>query len=129
MQSSESVYGVANQAGHSESIKSGISFLEQAIEKSNKEKCDIWTAIQAYNFGLAYIDYVAKNGRKNTIELAEKYSLEVVAPSLGNTTGEKYRYLQPFAIKYNGGYLYKNGGNYFYADIVRFNWHLVSWIK
>ena len=36
--------------------------------------CDLWTAVQAYNFGTDYIDYVAKNGGENTLELAESYS-------------------------------------------------------
>ena len=82
---------------------------------------DPWTAVQAYNFGKAYIDYVADNGGVNTVELAKAYSKNVVAPSLGNTSGQTYTYYQPVAMYYGGGKLYTNGGNIYYAKEVQFN--------
>ena len=51
--------------------------------------------------------------------MAEQYSKTVVAPSLGNSTGAMIRYSHPIAVAYNGGYKYKNGGNFFYAEIVK----------
>lgn len=130
MQSSESAHG---EIGHvvtpQESVRLGIDFLAQAIEKSNQAGTDIWTAVQAYNFGLSYIDFVAKNGGTNTLELAKEYSRTVVAPSLGNTTGEMYRYLHPIAIVNNGGWLYLDGGNFFYAQIVEMNQRLFEIFK
>ncbi len=54
--------------------------------------CDLWTAVQAYNFGTDYIDYVAARGGVNTLELAETYSREVLSPLLGNDTEQTYRY-------------------------------------
>ncbi len=122
MQSSESKDGsISSIKSSKESIDYGVSFLAKAITKAENQNCDVWTAVQAYNFGLAYIDYVAENGGKNTTKLAEKYSKKYLAPTLGNTTQKKYRYLHLPAILYNGGYLYKNGGNFFYADIVKIN--------
>ncbi|HPI99914.1 MAG TPA: lysozyme family protein, partial [Enterococcus sp.] len=74
MQSSESAHGQPNQITESDrSIEQGVSYLSEAIAKSNAANTDLWTAVQAYNFGLEYIDYVADNGGKNTLELAEKY--------------------------------------------------------
>ena len=54
---------------------------------------------------------MADNGGVNTVELAKAYSKNVVAPSLGNTSGQTYTYYQPVAMYYGGGKLYTNGGN------------------
>ncbi|SJZ36844.1 Lysozyme-like [Pilibacter termitis] len=128
LQSSESVHGETGKLGGEESLRAGIDFLAKAIQKSNEEGTDIWTAVQAYNFGLGYIDYVSKNGKKNTLELAEEYSKTVVAPSLGNHSGEEYSYIHPQALFHNGGHLYKNGGNFFYAKIVAINEWLMQYL-
>ena len=69
-----------------------------------------WTAVQAYNFGPAYIDFIAQNGKENTLALAKQYSRDTVAPLLGNTTGKTYSYIHPISI-FNGAELYVNGGN------------------
>ena len=50
--------------------------------------------------------------------MAEQYSKTVVAPSLGNSTGAMIRYSHPIAVAYNGGYKYKNGGNF--VNVCRF---------
>lgn len=122
MQSSESSYGKANQITEKkESIEQGVDFLKQAIKDSQNKNCDIWTGIQAYNFGLDYIDFIAQNGGVNTMELAEQYSRDTFAPLLGNTDKKQYRYLQVDSLIYNGGYLYHNGGNFFYANLVKKN--------
>ena len=93
MQSSESSDGVANSITDSQtSIQQGVSVLSENLSLAEKQGVDVWTAVQAYNFGTSYIDYVAKNGGQNTIELSRTYSRDVVAPSLGNTTGKNYFY-------------------------------------
>ncbi len=43
--------------------------LSQNISQAKKAKVDVWTAVQAYNFGSSYIDYVADHGGENCIEL------------------------------------------------------------
>lgn len=122
MQSSESKGGYPNQIEESqESIDQGVAFLAKAIKKAEAEGCDLWTAVQAYNFGLDYIDYVAEHGGTNSLELAERYSKSTLSPQLGNDTQTRYRYLSLHSVFYNGGYLYHNGGNFFYANLVKAN--------
>lgn len=127
MQSSESKYGVPNKiTSQKESLEAGIAFLKQAIEKAKEMGCDIWTAIQAYNFGLSYIHYVAQHGKKNTIPLAETYSEQMLASKNAKGEHQKYRYWKLKAMKYNGGYLYRDGGNFFYAEQVAFNMKILK---
>lgn len=126
MQSSESVTGYANTINDSkESIRQGVEYLSQNIAAAKEAKVDVWTAVQAYNYGPAYITYISENGGKNTIELSQKYSREVVAPSLGNTTGETYNYFHPISL-IHGGKLYVNGGNIYYSRQVNFNLYLMK---
>ncbi|CCF02260.1 Pneumococcal vaccine antigen A homolog [Streptococcus macedonicus ACA-DC 198] len=126
MQSSESSDGVANSITDSQtSIRQGVTVLSENLTLADEAGVDVWTAVQAYNFGTAYIDYVVKNGGENTIALATAYSRDVVAPSLGNTTGEAYFYYHPLAL-ISGGKLYKNGGNIYYSREVHFNLYLIE---
>ncbi|MGT2911112.1 lysozyme family protein [Streptococcus cameli] len=126
MQSSESASGYANTITDSkESIRQGVEYLSQNLMLAEKAKVDVWTAVQAYNYGPAYIDYIAKNGGRNTIDLATTYSKEVVAPSLGNTRGDSYTYYHPIALMH-GGKLYVNGGNIYYSRQVYFNMKLMK---
>ncbi|MGX6977847.1 lysozyme family protein [Vagococcus elongatus] len=127
MQSSESKYGKKDEINDTdESLESGIKFLSEAIHQSELLKTDVWTAVQAYNFGLNYITYVSERGGNHTIELAEEYSKNILAPALGNSTGEEYRYLTPRSVIHNGGRLYRDGGNFFYVDIVKWNVRLLN---
>jgi len=122
MQSSESKSGYPNQIDESqESIEQGVAFLAEAIKKADAKGCDLWTAVQAYNFGLDYIDYVAEHGKKHSLKLAEQYSKDTLSPQLGNTAQTRYRYLSLHSVFYNGGYLYHNGGNFFYSELVKAN--------
>lgn len=130
MQSSESVYGKQKMiSSPEESIAYGVDFLAQAIRRAEEENCDIWTAAQAYNFGLDYISFIEERGGKNSVALAEEYSRNVLSPLLGNETKERYRYFRPQALFHNGGFLYSNGGNMFYADIVKMNQLFIEWFK
>lgn len=127
MQSSESKYGKKDEISDAdESLDSGIKFLSEAIHQSEILNTDVWTAVQAYNFGLNYITYVSERGGQHTIEIAEEYSKNILAPALGNHTGAEYRYLTPRSIIHNGGYLYRDGGNFFYVDIVKWNVKLLN---
>lgn len=129
MQSSESSTGTTNTISDNRaSIKQGTKVLAKNLEEASKHKTDSWTAIQAYNFGQAYIPYVAKNGGVNTIDLATSYSRDVVAPSLGNHTGDTYRYYNLISLLYGGGKLYVDGGNVYYAKQVKFNLFLIRMI-
>lgn len=130
MQSSESVTGTTNTTSNSTaSIENGVSHLADMLTYAQEKNVDVWTGVQAYNFGKSYIDFVAKNGGKNTLDLAAQYSKDVVAPSLGNTTGETYLHLNWDSILYNGGKLYVDGGNLFYAQEVQNKMNLIDWFK
>lgn len=123
MQSSESKYGARNQITTSEeSIETGAAYLSELVYYANERNSDLWTAVQAYNFGKNYIDYVADRGGIDTLDMAESYSKNVLAPMLGNETGEMYTYKHPLALWHNGGKLYRNGGNFYYAETVK--WYL-----
>lgn len=128
MQSSESLNGGTNNIDTNESITQGAKHLVDLLAYAQEQGCDVWTAVQAYNFGKAYIDYVAAHGGKNTTDLAKEYSRTVVAPSLGNTTEATYTHLTWDSFFYNGGRLYTNGGNFFYAQEVHFNFNLMKWL-
>nr|WP_086347678.1 lysozyme family protein [Enterococcus sp. 9E7_DIV0242]OTP18720.1 hypothetical protein A5888_000534 [Enterococcus sp. 9E7_DIV0242] len=128
MQSSESVYG--QQAvidDPQESIAYGVKFLAEAIQQNKEAGNDLWTAVQAYNYGLEYIRFVQEHGGKNTLALSEEYSKEFLSPLLGNSDAETYPYYRLQSIFHNGGFLYKNGGNMFYADIVKMNQRFIKW--
>ena len=126
MQSSESSTGTTKSIrDNKESIKQGTRVLAQNLEKAQAAKTDSWTAVQAYNFGTNYINYVSERGGKNTIQLAKAYSRDVVAPSLGNKTGKTYYHINPVSILYGGGKLYVDGGNHYYAKQVQFSLFLI----
>ncbi|MBM7636132.1 lysozyme family protein [Streptococcus saliviloxodontae] len=130
MQSSESSSGVANSISDTQSsIQQGVSVLSENLDLADQAKINKWTAVQAYNFGSAYIDFVANHGRENTVELAESYSRDVVAPSLGNSSGKTYFYYHPIALLYGGGKLYVNGGNIYYSREVQFNLYLIKLMR
>ena len=126
MQSSESMTGQKNSIlNNKESIRQGVQTLSTNLNLAPKKKVDVWTAVQAYNFGRSYIDYIAKHGGENTIDLAKKYSKDVVAPSLGNVTGKTYAYYHPIALLH-GSKLYINGGNFYYSRQVRMNMYIMK---
>lgn len=127
MQSSESLTGQANSiSNESDSMAQGIKNLAEILDYAETQKVDVWTGVQAYNFGKSYVDYIAKNGGVTNIKLAKKYSRDVVAPSLGNTTGEDYYHITVDSLLYNKGKLYVDGGNMFYAREVKFHMFLLK---
>ncbi|WEV44734.1 lysozyme family protein [Streptococcaceae bacterium ESL0687] len=130
MQSSESLgYEPNSISSQEDSIKQGIMTLSERLQEASLAGVDVWTGVQAYNFGEAYIDYVAQRGKKNTLKLSESYSADVLAKSLGNEDASTYRHLTPISFFFNGGKLYVNGGNIFYAWEVRINLYLVRFMS
>ncbi|HDT8053696.1 TPA: lysozyme family protein, partial [Enterococcus faecalis] len=91
MQSSESAgLPVGSLVDANSSIKQGVKHFKSALDQTRNVGADVWTAVQAYNFGTAYINYIATKGKVTTTKLADEYSRTVVAPSLGNTSGIMY---------------------------------------
>ena len=129
MQSSESASGSTNTINDNvSSIRQGIQTLTDNLYLAQNKGVDVWTAVQAYNFGPSYIDFIAQNGKENTLALAKRYSRETVAPILGNTTGKTYTYINPISI-FHGSELYENGGNYYYSRQVRFNLYIMKFFN
>ena len=126
MQSSESASGSTNTINdNASSIRQGVQTLTDNLYLAQKKGVDVWTAVQAYNFGPAYIDFIAQNGKENTLALAKQYSRDTVAPLLGNTTGKTYSYMHPISI-FHGAELYVNGGNYYYSRQVQLNLYIIK---
>lgn len=126
MQSSESASGSTNTINdNASSIRQGVQTLTDNLYLAQKKDVDVWTAVQAYNFGPAYIDFIAQNGKENTLALAKQYSRETVAPLLGNTTGKTYSYIHPISV-FHGAELYVNGGNYYYSRQVQLNLYIIK---
>lgn len=130
MQSSESAYGSRGQIdSQQESIENGVKHFAESYKQAKAAGCDLNTAIQAYNFGTKYIQFVQANGGENRVELAEEYSRDVLSPGYGNDQQTTYRYMQLQSLLYNGGYLYQNGGNMFYAEIVQMNKRFIELLR
>ncbi|WP_301109388.1 bifunctional lytic transglycosylase/C40 family peptidase [Sporosarcina sp.] len=75
MQSSESVGLAPNTiTDPMYSIEVGVTHFNNVIEKMQKSDVDLDTAIQSYNYGLGYIDFIAQNGGVHSEELAKTFS-------------------------------------------------------
>ncbi|WP_430600922.1 hypothetical protein IGI84_001237 [Enterococcus sp. DIV0008] len=120
MQSSESAgYPGPGYLTGEASVNQGCKHLAQQIKNGQDQNVDIWGVMQGYNFGSAYIPWLSNRGGVNTTDLAEVYSRTVVAPSLGNTTGATYSYVNAVSQADGRTYLYVNGGNFHYAAMIR----------
>jgi len=121
MQSSESQGWPMNTISDPKvSIYYGVMHLKGAF--ADAKECgitDLSAITQTYNFGRAYIRWLATNGKQHSLETADYYSKTVVAPAGGNPNATTVPYSQPVAVAYNGGYRYLNGGNFFYSEIVK----------
>lgn len=120
MQSSESAgYPGPGYLTGEASVNQGCKHLAEQIRNGKSQNVDIWGVMQGYNFGSAYIPWLSKRGGVNSTDLAEEYSRDVVAPSLGNTTGATYSYINAVSQADGRTYLYVNGGNFHYAALIR----------
>jgi hypothetical protein len=74
--------------------------------------CDSDSVIQAYNYGIGYLDYTAaEGGGVHTSALGEEYARI-------RSDGRKHPYFHPIAIRSNGGWKYSYG-NMFYVRLVK----------
>ena len=112
MQSSESKGLESNSLGPEESIEQACVYFAALVDIAKNLKIkDDDALIQAYNFGPGYLYYIRDNGKKHSQKLATAYAKEM-------SKGEKVRYFHLYAIKRNGGWIYKFG-NMFYAALVK----------
>lgn len=121
MQSSESAgYPPNTFTNPKDSIAQGVKYLAAALAiGKNLGFTDLSAVVQSYNFGTSYVSYLATKGQKHSVDVAEEYSRKIVAPSLGNSNGSTYSYVNAVSQASGKTYLYKNGGNFHYADLVK----------
>ncbi|WP_439957428.1 bifunctional lytic transglycosylase/C40 family peptidase [Oceanobacillus oncorhynchi] len=111
MQSSESLGLSPNSLDTETSIEQGTKYFAELIQAAESKEVDQEAAIQAYNYGGAFIDFVADNGQTYSFELAERFASEQAG-------GSKVTYSNPIAIEKNGGWRYAYG-NMFYLDLLQ----------
>lgn len=111
MQSSESLGLPPNSLSTDESIRQGVKYFSELIEAANAQECDIDTAVQAYNYGAGFINYVAENGNEYTFELAQEFAKE-------KSGGAVTDYANDISVAENGGWRYMYG-NMFYVRLVK----------
>lgn len=124
MQSSESAGYPPNYfTTEKASVEQGLSHLKNVISilkgYNSDYLSDAKLIAQTYNFGLGFARYVGSNKYDGySVEISEKYSRDVVAVSLGNTTGSTYPYVNEISKSVGKPYLYNNGGNFLYGELV-----------
>ncbi|MED3804438.1 bifunctional lytic transglycosylase/C40 family peptidase [Lysinibacillus xylanilyticus] len=123
MQSSESAgYPVNYWPTEELSIRQGIKHLKNIVNIlqgfGSGYESNTKLLAQAYNFGSAFAGYVGRQGGSYTLEVAEAYSRDVVAPSLGNHTGATVPYINDTSVRLGKPYRYVNGGNFLYGELV-----------
>ncbi len=111
MQSSESYCGERGCIDKPElSIKQGVYYFSQTIKQANG---DLKLAIQSYNFGKGFIDYINNNSGTYTQEAAINFSQKMY-----NTSSNKsiYTCLREEAKQYNACY----GDIYYVRDVMEY---------
>ncbi|WP_025092730.1 bifunctional lytic transglycosylase/C40 family peptidase [Bacillus safensis] len=111
MQSSESLGLPPNTLGTEASIEQGTKYLADLLQSADTKGVDDSTVLQAYNYGGAFIDYVAGRGSSYSFKLAESFAKE-------RSGGNKVTYSNPIAVEKNGGWRY-GYGNMFYVDLLQ----------
>ena len=127
MQSSDYARAMGGEVTNPEmSINWGVQFMAYNVEQQVKLNVDTWSMVQSYNFGTSYMRWIAKRGKAHTTDLAEEYSRDVVAPSLGNTSKKTVSYVNAVSKADGRMYRYENGGNFHYVGLVKQYYTLVE---
>lgn len=111
MQSSESLGLPVNSLDTEASIEQGAKYFSELLEAAESKGVDDETVLQAYNYGVNFIDYVAERDGTYSFDLAESFAKE-------QSDGETVTYNNPVAVEENGGWRY-GYGNMFYVSHVR----------
>lgn len=107
MQSSESLGQSPGSLSPDASIKQGVKYFASLIKSMKTSGTDLNSAIQSYNYGGAFIGYVASHGKKYSQENANNFAKEKAG-------GKKVSYNNPIA---DGGWRYAYG-NMYYVKLV-----------
>lgn len=115
MQSSESLGMPPDTLGPEASIEQGVRYFASCLRKSEALGCDLKTAIQAYNYGTGFIDFVVENSedRQYTFGLAMEFARI-------KSGGETVTYMDPLAVSYNGGWKYKYGSMFYVPHVLQY---------
>jgi hypothetical protein len=111
MQSSESLGLPPGSLDSEDSIAQGCSYFAEILGDAEKKNCDLDAVIQAYNFGIDYLDFAAERGGDSDLDMATEFAE-------WKSGGEKTEYSSALALEVNGGWRYKYG-NMFYAELVK----------
>ncbi len=112
MQSSESLGMEAGTLDLESSISQGCRYFSEVLIRAEDLGCDMDCVLQAYNYGISFLDYAAENaGGTYSFDLARDFARD-------KSGGETVIYLNPIAIAENGGWRYAFG-NMFYVELVR----------
>ena len=111
MQSSESLGLPPGSLDPEDSIAQGCSYFAEILGDADKKGCDLDAVIQAYNFGIDYLDFAAKRGGDSDLDMATEFAE-------WKSGGETTEYSSELAREVNGGWRYKYG-NMFYAELVK----------
>lgn len=125
MQSSESGGMPPNSISSVEwSIGQGVKHYKTTLELAKRYglENDKKAIVQAYNFGSSYVSWLGNGNKKHSVDEAETYSRNVVAPSQRANgypnAGQKYSYVNEVSKADGRTYLYRDSGNFFYAELV-----------
>lgn len=111
MQASESLGLPPNTIQDPErSIQRGVEFFIQNMKSAEARGADILTALQSYNYGGGFTDFVIKRGGKYSFELAKEFAKQ-------QANGATTPYINPLSTSmgYNYRYYY---GNMFYVPML-----------
>src|SRR5699024_1217447 len=111
MQSSESYCGSIGCITNPDiSIERGVIHFKKVLEQSNN---DLKLALQSYNFGNGFIDYVNNNGGEYTFDLAISFSQKHYQKQIELGNGNQFTCLREEGKQYNACY-----GDIKYVDSV-----------
>lgn len=89
MQASESLGLAPNTIQDPQySIEVGVRYFDQVLDEAENAEVDLATAVQSYNMGSGYINFVANNGGKHTTELAQQFSSQMKSRLGWNVYGD-----------------------------------------
>lgn len=123
MQSSESAGLPPNTfRTEEESVRQGINYLKNIInvlKSYNRGLENNFKLIaQSYNFGSPFAHHIGDKNLDYSLDVAEAYSRDILAPANGNPTSKTVPYNNPVAEVLGKPYRYLNGGNFLYGELV-----------
>jgi len=70
------------------SIQVGVKYFDETMNQAENAGVDTDTAIQSYNMGAGYIDFIADNGGEHSVELAQQFSNKMQSQIGTNVYGD-----------------------------------------